>query len=78
MPIYDIVAKCAHCGSEHPVLMRIYLVEVLERKQSIAELFCGRAVPAQVSALRAHTALCLKTGKKFNLEEADRVFLVRS
>jgi hypothetical protein len=78
MPIYDVFVRCAHCGDEHPALLRIYLVEVLDRKKSIAEVFGGRIAPAQVSALRSHTALCLKTGKRFNLEEGDKVFLVRS
>lgn len=56
--------------------MRIYVVDTSERKQSIAELFRGRAVPPQISALKGHTALCLKTGKNFNLDEDERIFLV--
>ncbi|HXV84549.1 MAG TPA: hypothetical protein VEG60_32265, partial [Candidatus Binatia bacterium] len=71
-----VLVDCAHCGGEHFVLLRIYLVHGPERKQSIADLFRDRAVPPQVAALKRHTALCLKTGQKFKLEEDERVFLV--
>ena len=76
MPVYDIVVHCGHCDGEHPLLMRIYLIDIVERKQSVADLFRGRVAPPQVSALKSHTALCLKTGKKFKLDEDERVFLV--
>jgi hypothetical protein len=56
--------------------MRIHLIETVDRKQSIAELFRGRAAPPQVSALKSHTALCLKTGKKFKLDEDEQILLV--
>ena len=76
MPLYDVVIHCEHCDGEHPLLMRIYLIDVVERKQSVAELFRERVAPPQVSALKGHTALCLKTGKKFKLDQDERVFLV--
>jgi hypothetical protein len=55
--------------------MKIFLVDGPERRQSIAEWFHGRLLPPQVSALKRHAALCLKTGKKFRLENDDKVFL---
>jgi hypothetical protein len=76
MPAYDIYVKCIDCGGEHSLLMKIFLVDGPERTRSIAEWFHGRAVPPQVFALRSHSALCLKTGKKFKLEECEKVFLV--
>lgn len=76
MPVYDLVIHCGHCGGEHPLQMRIYIVDVVERTQSIAELFRGRTEPPQVSAIKRHTALCLKTGKRFKLEDDERIFLV--
>lgn len=76
MPAYDIYVKCIDCDGEHPLLMKIFLVDGPERTQSIDEWFHGRAVPPQVFALRSHSALCLKTGKKFKLEECEKVFLV--
>ena len=76
MPAYDIYVQCIDCGGEHPLLMKIFLAEGPARTQSIAEWFQGRSVPPQVSALKRRSALCLKTGKKFTLEEDDKVFLV--
>ena len=76
MPTYDIYVQCIDCGSEHPLLMKIFLKEGPAETRSIAEWFKGRSVPPQVAALKRHSALCLKTGKKFTLEEDDKVFLV--
>jgi hypothetical protein len=76
MPTYDIYVQCTDCGSEHPLLMKIFLVDGPDRSQSIAEWFTGRPVPPQVFALKGHSALCLKTGKKFKLEEDDKILLV--
>ena len=76
MAAYDIVHLCKDCGREHPLLMRIYLNDGPSRKQSIAESFQGRSVPAQVAAIRGHKALCLKTGRNFTLENDDQIFLI--
>jgi len=77
MPTYDIFFRCRDCGAEHPLLLTIFLVDGPERSQSIAEWLHGRAsLPPQVSALRHHAALCLKTGRKFTLDEDADVFLV--
>ena len=76
MPAYDISVRCKDCGLDHSVLLRLYIDDVPDRKQSIAELFRGRSVPPQVAAIRWHTALCPKTGRKFRLENESDVFLV--
>jgi hypothetical protein len=76
MPAYDIYVQCADCGGEHSLLMKIFLADGPERPQSLAEWFSGRSVPPQVSALKRHSALCLKTGKKSPLGSDDKVFLV--
>jgi len=76
MPTYDITARCQDCGRDHPVLLRLHIDEGPDHKQSIAESFRGRIVPPQVAAIRSHTALCPKTGKKFPLENDSAVFLV--
>ena len=74
MPNYDIHIQCNDCGGEHPLLMKIFLDDGPSGRQSIAEFFQGRPIPPQVSALRCHSALCLKTGKKFNLERKTTKF----
>ena len=76
MPAYDISVRCKDCGLDHPFLLRLYIEETPNRKQSIAELFHGRPVPPQVTAIRWHKALCPKTGRKFSLENNRDIFLV--
>ena len=76
MPAYDISVRCKDCGLDHPILLRLHIEEGPDRKQSIAELFHGRSVPPQVKAIRWHTALCPKTGRKFRLEDDSQIFLV--
>jgi hypothetical protein len=76
MPEYDIHVRCIYCDKEHPLLIKVFLANGPNRKQSISEWFTGRDVPPQVSAIRNHGALCLKTGKKFVLDRDDNVLLV--
>ena len=44
MPPYDISVHCKDCGVDHPVLLRLHIDDVSDRKQSIADLFDGRSV----------------------------------
>ena len=76
MATYDISVHCKDCGKDHPVLLRIDLDGGPDRKQSIAESFQGRPLPAQLAAIRGHNAFCHKTGRKFQLERDDDIFLV--
>jgi hypothetical protein len=76
MPAYDIYVQCIDCGSEHPLLMKIFLADGPDRSQSIAEWFTERPVRPQVLALKRHSALCLKTGKKHPVGADDKIFLV--
>jgi len=75
MPLYDIVGQCVHCGVEHPLLMKIHLVQGPSSRQTVAEAFRGQTLPPQVLAVKRHSALCLKTGKKYPLTEEDRIIL---
>jgi hypothetical protein len=75
MAVYDVVARCAHCGAEHPILMKIFLSNGPTRRQSVAEVFRGQPLPPQVSALKRHSALCLKSGKKYQLTEEQSIIL---
>jgi len=78
MPAYEVYVQCNDCGSEHPLLMKIYLDHGPDRKQSIAESFRTGPIPPQVQAIKGHKALCLKTGRKFKLENDEQVLLVPS
>ena len=76
MPTYDISAHCTDCGIDHPVHLKIHIDDYLTCKQSVAEVFHSRSVPPQVKAIRSYNALCLKTGRKFSLDNDSEVFLV--
>jgi hypothetical protein len=76
MPTYEISFHCNDCGFDHPVLLKIYVEDGPERKQSIAELFHGRSVLPQVAAIRGHTSFCHKTGTRFQLENDEQIFLM--
>jgi hypothetical protein len=78
MPAYEIYIHCTDCGSEHPLLIKIYLEDGPSHKESIAETFRARPMPPQVLAIRGRNVLCLKTGRKFKLENDDQVLLVPS
>jgi hypothetical protein len=78
MPLYNVSFRCDDCGVEHPLLVTVYLVESVDGKTSVADLFRGRALPPQVSALRNRKALCLKTGKKLSLDKDDKLLLSRA
>ena len=76
MPAYEIHVHCADCGGEHPLLVKIYLEDGPDRKESIAECFRTRPIPPQVLAIKGRNALCLKTGRKFKLENDEQILLV--
>ena len=76
MPTYEVYIHFVLCADEHRLLMRVHLDDGPDRKQSVAEFFAEASLPPQLSAIRGHDALCLKTGKKFKLESDDQLFLV--
>ena len=76
MPAYEICVHCACCDSEHPLPLRVHLDRGPAHKQSIAESFPEGSVPPQLLAIRGRNALCLKTGKKFRVENDDQLLLV--
>ena len=77
MPLYNVSFQCDDCGVEHPLLLTVYLVESVD-KASIAELFRGRALPPQISALLNRKAICLKTGKRLSVDKEDQLLLSRA
>ena len=76
MPAYKIYIHCTCCDGEHPLLVRVHLDHGPDHKQSIAESFPEGSVPPQLLAIRGRSALCLKTGKKFNVENDGKLLLV--
>jgi hypothetical protein len=76
MPTYEVYIHCVLCAGEHRLLMRVHLDDGPDRKQTVAEFFAKAYVPPQILAIRGHDALCLKTGKKFKLDNDDQLLLV--
>jgi hypothetical protein len=56
--------------------MKVHLAHGPDHKQSIAESFHEGSLPPQLLAIRGRNALCLKTGKKFKVENDDQFLLV--
>jgi hypothetical protein len=78
MPPYEIYFRCNDCRREHPIHIRIHLDNGPSRKETLAEFLGGRLAPPQVTALRGHKALCLRTGKTVKLESDDQIILLPS
>ncbi len=76
MPTYEISFHCKDCGLDHPSLVRIHVEDGPDCKQSIAKLFDGRSLPPQVAAVRGGAAFCHKTGRRFQLENDEQIFLM--
>jgi hypothetical protein len=76
MPAYEIYIDCIYCDAEHPLLLKVHLEHGPDRKHSIAKSFPEGAVPPQLLAIRGRNALCLKTGKKFKVENDEQFLLV--
>jgi hypothetical protein len=76
MPPYEIYFRCNECQREHPIHIRIHLDYGPGRKETLAEFLGGRSMPPQLSAIRGHKALCLRTGKTITLENDEQILLV--
>jgi hypothetical protein len=76
MATYDISVHCQDCGKVHPVLLRIDLDGGPDEKRSVADVFRGRLLPPQLTAIKGHSAFCHKTGRKFPLQKDDDIFLI--
>ena len=76
MATHGISVHCKDCGQEHLVLLRIDIENGPDQKRTVAEVFRGRSLPPQIKAIRSHAAFCYKTGRKFQLEKEDDIFLI--
>jgi hypothetical protein len=76
MPIFEVYFHCVFCAGDHSLLMKVHLDNGPERQQTVGEFFPGSSVSPQISAIHGHDALCLRTGKKFKLENDDQLLLV--
>ena len=58
--------------------MKVHLAHGPNHKQSVAKSFPDGIVPPQLLGIRGRNALCLKTGKKFKVENDEQFLLVPS
>ena len=56
--------------------MKVHLAHGPNHKQSVAKSFPDGIVPPQLLGIRGRNALCLKTGKKFKVENDEQFLLV--
>jgi hypothetical protein len=78
MPLYEIFFLCPDCEREHPTHLRIHLNAGPTNRESLAEFVTRHAIPPQLASIRGRRAFCLKTGRRFTLEQDERIFLAPS
>jgi hypothetical protein len=76
MPEYEIHIHCACCNGEHRLLMKVHLAHGPDHKQSIAKSFPDGYCASAAFGYSGRNALCLKTGKKFKVENDEQFLLV--
>jgi hypothetical protein len=74
---YMIHVFCKECSESHPSGVVIYRDEEISPAQSIAEVFEGRELPAEIVIVTGNQFQCPKTGKFFLQRDYRQVFLVR-
>jgi hypothetical protein len=78
MPLYEIHFLCPDCEREHPAHLKVYLATGPTRQESLAEFMSRNAMPPQLASVRGRGAFCLKTGRRFKLDQDERIFLAPS
>jgi hypothetical protein len=75
MPAYAIYFRCNECKNEHPLHLRIHLHIGPDHKDTLAAFLLRHSMPTRLMTIRGRKVFCLKTDKKFELENADQIFL---
>jgi hypothetical protein len=75
MPAYAIYFRCNECKTEHPLHLRIHLHIGPDHKDTLAAFLLRHSMPTQLMTIRGRKVFCLRMGKKFELENADQIFL---
>jgi len=76
VPAYEIHFLCDDCKREHAIHLRIHLEDGPARKETFAAFLRRSLMPPQITNIRGRKAFCLKTGKRFTLDNDDQIFLV--
>ena len=75
MPVYEIYFFCPDCQREHPTHVRIHLTSGPARKETLAEFLQSGSLPPQLATIQGRKVFCLKTGRRFSLENDEQILL---
>jgi hypothetical protein len=76
VPEYDIFVVCNACGDLHPREVSVTLGHGPASKQSIADVYAGKDLPANFAALKDRRVYCPKTGRHYSQSDNKKIFLV--
>ena len=74
--MYDVYALCIACGDLHSMEISVTLEGPRLAKQSIAEKFRGKELPANIVGLKAARTYCPKFGRHYGQRDNKQIFLV--
>ena len=76
MATYDAYALCIACGDLHSMGISITLEGPQIAKQSIAEKFRGKELPANIAGLKDARVYCPKLGRHYGQRDNEQIFLI--
>jgi hypothetical protein len=76
MPQYTVYVSCEDCADLHPLGICVEIDDGPTNKQSIAEIYRGNPVPAEIRNSVDNYTRCPQTGRVFVQKDNDRIFLI--
>ena len=76
MANYDVYVFCNECSDVHPMGIIVPLDDGPVKKESIGDLYAGKALPPVIANLTNNKTECPNTGHLFTQKNNDQVFLV--
>jgi len=78
MPHYSVHFFCNECSQVHPLGIGIEGDFGFDDRASIADVYAGQELPAQIMTLSNNYTTCPQTGKPTQQKDNNQVFLVRN
>ncbi len=76
MSKYGVDVFCNECSDVHPMGIIVPLDDGPVKKESIGDLYAGKALPPVIANLTNNKTECPNTGHLFTQKNNDQVFLV--
>jgi hypothetical protein len=76
MATYDVHVVCIACGDLHSTGISVNVEGPRIEKQSVAERFRGKDLPANLASLKDTRTYCQKLGRHYGQKDAKQIFLV--